>query len=246
MNDSTPNEPVNNFTVPSTQPAGLRIPEFAIRQLIGWAFGKIRDTIGTSDDLVDQLFALVGPDVRKQYKDWLLENKNIYLDVSWPRDPVGLALIVVEPQSEAEDTANAFLNDAIGSTSRGTLGDVSPTEAPAYAIPERRTTNIYVASDDDRLTLFLYETVKFILVTNKQALTRFYDVHNLSLSGGVLDHDSEKLPEFVYYRVLQASYMTLFDFNGPASGPAIINLSLMVDTVQDGQRVVVDVPGPGD
>jgi hypothetical protein len=246
MNDSTPNEPVNNFTVPMTQPAGLRIPEFAIRQLIGWALGEIRKSIGTVNDVVDQLFALVGDDVRDEFKAWLLKNQNIYLDVSWPRDPVSIALIVVEPQSETEDTGNTFLGDAIGATQRGTFGDVAPTEAPAYAIPEKRTTNIYVASDDDRLTLFLYETVKFILVTNKQSLTRFYDVHNLSLSGGVLDVDNDKLPQFVYYRVLQASYLTLFDFNGPASGPAIINLSLMVDTVQDGQRVVVDVPGPGD
>ena len=246
MSDSTPNDPSNNFTVPTTQPAGLRIPEFAIRQLIGWALGKIRDSIGTSNDVVEQMFALVGKDVRDEFKAWLLANKNIYTDVSWPRDAVSIAMIVVEPQSESEDTGNTFLNDTIGVTQRGTFGDVPPTEAQAYAIPEKRTTNIYIATDDDRLTLFLYETVKFILVTNKQSLTRFYDVHNLSLSGGVLDQDAEKLPHFVYYRVLQATYLTLFDFNGPASGPAIINLSLMVDTVQDGTRVVVDVPGPGD
>ena len=246
MNDDTPNSPANNFTVPETQPAGLRIPEFAIRQLIGWAISQIRNSIGTSNDLVDQLFALVGADVRGQFKSWLLENKNIYTDVSWPREPVSTALIVVEPQSESEDTANAFLNDRIGVTMHGTLGDVAPTEAPAYAIPEKRTTNIYVATNDDRLTLLLYETVKFILVTNKQSLTRFYDVHNLSLSGGVLDQDVAKLPQFDYYRVLQATYMTLFDFNGPASGPAIINLGLLVDTIQDGERVVVGVPGPRD
>jgi len=245
VNDTTPNDPVNNFTVPETQPAGLRIPEFAIRQLIGWAIGQIRDSIGTSNDLVEQLFALVPQAVRAEYKTWLLQNENIYLDVSWPDDDINLALIVVMPQSETEDTGHAFLDDAVGSTSRGTLGG-PPTEAPAYAIPETRTTHIYIASNDDRLTLFLYETVKFILVTNKQSLTRFYDVHNLSLSGGVLDMDEGKLPQFDYYRVLMLSYMTLFDFNGPVSGPAIINLSLMVDTVQNGQPIVVDVPGPGD
>lgn len=243
---STPDDPLNNFTIPTTQPAGLRIPEFAIRQLIGWALGQIRKSIGTANDVVDQLFALVPQATRDQYKTWLLQNKNVFLDVSWPRDAANLALIVVMPQSEQEDTANTFLNDAIGSTRHGTLGDVAPTEAPAYAIPETRTTHIYVASDDDRLTLFLYETIKFILVTNKQSLTKLYDIHNLSLSGGVLDMDNEKLPQFTYYRVLQLSYLTLFDFNGPTSGPAIINLALMVDTVQDGERVVVDVPGPGD
>ncbi len=222
------NDPNNNFTVPQTQPAGLRIPEFAIRQLIGWALGQVRSNIGTPSDVIDQLFAMVPQDAKNQFKQWLMNNQNIYLDVSWPRDPVSLALIVVTPQSEEEDTGNTLLGDLIGATSFGVLGGQVPSEAPAYGIPEKRTTNIYIASDDDRLTLFLYTLVKFILVYNKQALTKFYDVHNLSVSGGVLDHDSEKLPTFAYYRVLQASYMTIFDFNGPASGPLVINLELSV------------------
>ncbi len=221
-------DPTSNFTVPQTQPAGLRIPEFAIRQLIGWAIGQVRSTIGTPDDVVDQLFALVPQDVRDQFKQWLLANQNIYLDVSWPRDPAFTAIIVVEPQSESEDTSSTFLNDSVGATEYGTLGGEAPSEAPAYGIPETRTTNIYVASEDDRLTLMLYTLVKFIVVFNKQSLTRFYDVHNLSVSGGVLDHDDAKLPQFVYYRVLVLRYMTIFDFNGPASGPLVVNLVLNV------------------
>lgn len=238
------NDPNNNFTVPQTQPAGLRIPEFAIRQLIGWAIGQVRSTIGTPNDVVDQLFALVPQDTRNQFKQWLLQNQNIYIDVSWPRDPIGLALIVVEPQSESEDTNNTFLNDLVGTTEHGLLGGQTPTEAFAYGIPETRVTSIYIASNDDRLTLFLYELVKFILVYNKQSLTKFYDVHNLSISGGVLDQDSAKLPEFVYYRVLQARYMTIFDFNGPASGPLIVNLALSVAEFVGGVEVDTVVESP--
>jgi hypothetical protein len=239
--DPTLEDPTNNFTVPQTQPGGLRIPEFAIRQLIGWAIGQVRAKIGTPDDTIEVLFALVPKETRDQFKQWLLQNQNIYLDVSWPRDPVGLALIVVEPQSEAEDTENTFLNDSVGTTDRGQLGDQVPTEAPAYGIPETRTTNVYVASNDDRLTLLLYNLVKFILVYNKASLDKFYDVHNLSLSGGVLEHDSDKLPQFVYYRVLQARYMTIFDYNGPASGPAVVNLGLDVSQFIDGEEVVTTV-----
>ncbi len=234
-------DPTNNFTVPSTQPAGLRIPEFAIRQLIGWAIGQVRARINTPDDAVDQLFALVPRDTRDQFKQWLLNNQNIYIEVSWPREPAGLALIVVEPQSEAEDTSNTFLGDSVGTTEYGQLGNQVPREAYAYGIPETRTTNIYVASDDDRLTLLLYELVKFILVYNKASLDKFYDVHNLSLSGGVLEHESSKLPNFMYYRVLQARYMTIFDFNGPASGPAVVNLGLDVAEFIDGVEVITRV-----
>lgn len=227
-------DPNKNFAVPTTRGLGLRIPEFAIRQLIGWGLGEIRSRINTPDDVVEHLFAMVPPAVRDQLRQWLLHNENIYLDVSWPRDPVHTALIVVEPQSEEEDTGNAFLNDSVGTVDRGRLGDQVPTEAPAYGIPETRTTSIYVASDDDRLTLFLYNIVKYILVHNKMALTKFYDVHNLSISGGVLEKDSDKLPQFVYYRVLQARYMTIFDFDGSASGPVIVNIALDFARFVDG------------
>lgn len=227
---STPlDSPSNNFTVPQTQPAGLRIPEFAMRQLIGWALGQVRNQVGKPDDVVDKLFAFVPSDVRDQFKQWLLNNQNIYLDVSWPRDPVNLALIVVEPQAESEDTSNAFIGDVVGVTDRGHLGGQTPTEAVAYGIPETRTTNIYVASDEDRLTLLLYTLVKFIIIYNKLSLSKFYDVHNLVVSGGVLEQDSDKLPQFTYYRVLQLRYMTIFDWNGVESGPvASVNLVLNV------------------
>jgi hypothetical protein len=239
---STPiDDPTANYTIPSLQPAGLRIPEFAIRTLISWAFDQVRGTINTPNDVVEQLFSLVPQAVRDQFKQWMLQNENMYIDVSWPRDSASLALVVVEPQSEAEST-DVILNDHAGMVDHGTFGDVNPSAGAAYAIPEKRTTNIYVASDDDRLTLFLYELVKFILVSNKQLLTKFYDVNNLSLSGGVLDHDSEKLPQFVYYRVLQATYMTFFDWSGVPSAAAIVSLNLMVDTIQNAQRVVVPVP----
>lgn len=241
MSNPPLDDPNNNFTVPPTQPGGLRIPEFAIRQLIGWALGEVRGKLGTPDDAVEHLFAIVPREVRNQFRQWLMQNQNIYVEVSWPRDAIGLALIVVEPQSEAEDTSNTFLNDSVGTTERGFLGGQVPTEAPAYGIPEVRTTNVYVASDDDRLTLMLYELVKFIIVYNKASLDKFYDVHNLSLSGGVLEHDSDKLPQFAYYRVLQARYMTIFDWNGPASGPAVVNLGLDVAEFIDGAEVVTRV-----
>lgn len=242
MTDQLEN-PDLNFSVPTTQPAGLRIPEFAIRQLIGWAINKTVDSVGTPDDLVEQLFAFVPPSVRNQFKSWLIANRNIYIDVSWPINPVGLALIVVEPQMEAEDTESTFLNDRLGNTRRGQLGGQTPMESPAYGIPETRTTSIYVLSGEDRLTLFLYTLVKFILVYNKLALEKYYDVHNLVISGGVLENDPDKLPQFVYRRVLQARYMTIFDYDGPASGPAQVSLELNVAEFIEGSEVDVPVPG---
>lgn len=235
-----------NFTVPTTQAAGLRIPEFSFRQLIGWAIDQTRMSVGTPSDVVEQLFTFVSADVRKQFKNWLLNNRNIYLDVSWPIDADAVPMIVVEPQEEREDTDNTFLGDRVGVTSRGDAGDQVPSEAPAFGVPEIRTTHIYVATDDDRLTLLLYTLVKFIILYNKQALEKFYDVHNLVLSGSKLDHDPAKLPQFIYTRVLQAKYMTIFDYDGPASGPAVVNLILKVSEIVDGVEVDTTVLPPGE
>lgn len=235
-------DPMQNFTVPPMEPAGMRIPEFVIRQTISWALSQIRNTLGTPADVVEKLYAQVPRGVRDEFRAWMIANKNLFLDVSWPKDEGHLAMIVVEPQSENEDTENTLLNDAAGTIDRGTLGDVAPTSAPMYAIPERRTTNIYVASNDDRLTLLLYEMVKFILVSNKQSLTAYYDIHNLSVGGGVLEHDSDKLPNYDYYRVMVLQYGTWFDWAGAESAAVVVSISLAIQTAQG----VVTVPGPGD
>lgn len=236
-------DPSVNFTLPQTQPAGMRVPEFAICQLIGWALDEVRKKTGTPEDVIDQVFAFVPQLARDQFKQWLRDNQNIYIDVSWPRDPVHLALVVVEPQSEAEDTSNTFLGDRVGTTDTGQLGGQVPFEAPAYGIPETRTTNVYVGSDHDRMTLLLYELIKFIIVSNKAGLEQFYDVHNLSLSGGVLEDDNDKRPTFAYNRVLQLRYLTIFDYNGPSSGPAVVNLILSVATFAGGVETDTVVEG---
>lgn len=241
MTDQTIGDPTTNFTIPQTQPAGLRIPEFILRQLIGWAIGEVRKRINTPDDVVDPLFALVPEDVRNQFRAWLMANQNLYLDVSWPRDPAWLAMIVVEPQREDEDTGNAYLGDMLGTTERGTLGGQVPTEAPAYGVPEIHTTNIWVSSNDDRLTLLLYTLVKYVVLIHKAELTKFWDIHNLVLSGGVIEHEPERLPQYAYHRVLQARYMTIFDYNGPASGPAVVHLNLNVSSFLDGVETTTPV-----
>ena len=223
--------PANNYTVPQNQPAGMRIPEFVFRQLIGWGLQQVRNTVDNPNNLVDELFAMVGDDTIKQIKSWLRERSNLYLDVSWPKDDISLPAIVVEAQGEQEDTSNALLGDVAGSMDRGRFGG-TPTMRPQFAIPETHTTNIYIASQDDRLTLFLYTLVKFILVSNKDQLTQWYDIHNLSVSGQVLEHDPQMFPTFGYFRMLSLSYLCLFDFNGSDDAAKIVSLDLMVETTQ--------------
>ncbi len=236
--------PASNYTIPQNTPSGMRIPEFAFRQLIGWAIQQVRNTVDDPKNVVDELFAMVGDDTIKQIKSWLRSKDKLFLDVSWPRDDISLPAVVVEPQGEQEDTSNTLLGDLAGTAEMGRFGDAIPSMRPQFAIPELHTTNIYIASQDDRLTLFLYTLVKFILLSNKDQLTQWYDIHNLSISGQVLEHDPQMFPTFGYFRLLTLSYLCLFDFNGAQEAAKIVSLDLMVSTVKDPPREVVVITSP--
>jgi len=237
--------PAQNYTVPQNQPAGMRIPEFVLRQLISWALKQVRQTLDQPKNIVDELYAMAGPDLIKQVKDWMRAHENIFIDVAWPRDDQSFPLIVVEPQGEQEETESTFLGDLAGTMDYGRFNDGIPSMRPQFAIPERHTTNVYIASQDDRLTLFLYTLVKFIIISNKDQLTQWYDIHNLVAGGQVLDHDPNLFPTFGYYRVLTLSYLCLFDFNGAEEAAKIVSLDLMVSTQQqDINQVQTEVISP--
>lgn len=234
-------DPGRNYTVPQNQPSGLRIPEFAIRQLIGWAIKQVRSSLDTKPvTLVDELFAMAGTEVVAQIKSWLRDHENIYTDVSWPREDVSLPVIVVEPEGEQEESS-AFLGDLAGMTEYGRFGDAPVSDRIHFAVPERHTTNIYIATDNDRLTLFLYTLVKFILLSNKDQLTRWYDIHNLTISGQSLTHDEKLFPTFGYYRMLTLSYLCLFDFSTTEESAKIVSLDLLVDVQSPGLAVSVPI-----
>jgi len=236
-------DPSRNYTVPFNQPIGMRIPEHVFRQLIGYGLKQIRESLDNPVNLVSELFAMTGEDVVAQVKSWLREHTNIFLGVSWPKDDVSLPLITVINQGEQEDVTNAFLGDATGAMEYGKFGDVRPSAREQRAIPMRHTTNIYVASQDDALTLYLYNIVRFILVSNKDALTQWYDIHNLVVSGQPLEFDEKLFPIFGYYRLLQLQYTTFFDYNLSEEAAKIVSLELLVEALLDGEvRVVVEVP----
>jgi hypothetical protein len=241
--------PTRNYTVPQNQPAGMRIPEFVLRQLISWALKQVRQTLDQPKNIVDELYAMAGPELILQIKEWLRAHENIFIDVAWPRDDQSFPLIVVEPQGEQEETESTFLGDLAGTMDYGRFNDGIPSMRPQFAIPERHTTNVYIASQDDRLTLFLYTLVKFIIISNKDQLTQWYDIHNLTVGGQTIEHDPNLFPTFGYYRVLTLSYLCLFDFNGAEEAAKIVSLDLMVTTINcgdvtQGVEIVTTVPVP--
>jgi hypothetical protein len=232
-------DPNVNASVSTNRPAGVRIVDFIFERLIGSALQQVCSTPDTLNTFVDELFAQAAQPVRDDFKSFLLDHPGFYIGVSWPRDAVNMPMIVVEPQGEQEGEGELMINDVIGEDPN--------TGVPVYAIPERRTTHIYIGSDDDRLTFFLYQAVKFIVLVNKQRLLRFYDVQNLSVSGTTLSLDETQLPTKGFFRILQLSYMSYFDFDDSteqAARIASVDMGLLVEAQKDGQQVITPVPQP--
>jgi len=234
----------NNYTVPANQPLGMRIPEYVFAQLIGFVFQEIRRTIDTNS-LIDELFAFTTKDTIKRFKEYLRDHKNFYVGVNWPQEDVHLPLITVISQSEEEATDLAFLGDAVGVEQFGTFGGGQKlTQRQAKAVPLRSTTQIYIASTDDELTLLLYNVVRFIFLSNKLQLSQLYDIHNLVVSGQALEYDQELHPVKGFYRTIQLQYLTLFDWNLSEEAAKIVSLDLVVEALAGGVKTQTPVPSP--
>lgn len=219
----------------------MRIPEYVFAQLIGYFLQRIRETVDTSK-LIDELFAFTSDEVIASVKKYIRTHKNIFVGVNWPQEDVHLPLITCINQGETEAQELAFLGDATGVSQFGTFGDVRTSVREARAIPMKCVTNIYIAAADDELTMFLYNIVRFIIVSNKDALSRLYDIHNLTFSGQSIQYDEQHHPTKGFYRVAQLSYMTLFDWNLSEEAAKIVSLDLMVTAQAGGVQVDSEVP----
>ena len=72
-------------------------------------------------------------------------------------------------------------------------------------------TNIYVASVDVNLTLYLYLIAKALLLANKFDFDKFVGMRNLKVNGRDLEYHPELFPEFAYFKIISLEYETNFD-----------------------------------
>lgn len=229
-----------NFTVPENQATGLRIPEHALRQLISWGFNQVRTHVDdVKHNVIDELFARIPKDVRDQIKAWFRTREKLETTVNWPTDDIAFPFAAVVNEGSVEDQEASMLGDYGGIM---TLGNVA-REVRRFA--NKNTTTLYIASEDPNLTLFLSTIAYYLVVSNKDDLTKWYDIHNLVVSQQDVKWDERFLPRFCYIRAVQLSYLTYYDFYVGENVSAVLSLGLAVLTRDDaGQEVISDVPSP--
>lgn len=231
-------DPTFNFTLSQNDARGMPVPEQAIYQLIGWALQQIVQTIGSADNVVDQLFARLNDKVRNQIKDWLVNHQNISITLNWPRDDVGLPFIAVITESEDEASDLDMLGDYAGVHTLGTLDPNTLQQSrQLYKIGLKNVTNIIIAADDPNMVLYLGALLRYIFLQNKLQLLAMYDMHDLMLSQKDLKWDERFLPKFTYMRMVTLTYSTYFDINITTKTSLITSLDLLVSTFETGQEV---------
>lgn len=227
----------DEFEVPRNLPTGARIPEFVFRQLIDYALTQIRENIDLPDNnLIDELFAHHDADIRKLIKDFVRQTKKISCVVNYPHASIGLPFVAIITGSEPEADQYSFMGDVMGESVIG------GQRRQQYGVGLKPTLSVYIAALDPNIAMFLYQIVRYVLFANKQQLTRYYDIHNLVLNGGDLQHDEKFYPTFCFMKMITAQFITVFDYNVKPDTEAKILLNLRVARAGS-DAAPVDVPG---
>lgn len=232
-------DPARNYTQSENQPVGARIPEFAIRQLVGSLIQKAREEASKPVGFLDELYRSFGPKVIAAIKQFFREHPNIPCEVNWPRGDLAPPFISVVNMegNEADSEGARFLAD------RGGRMLVDGAVRQQKVIGETYHIDVIICTQDPNLTLFVHNLVKFGLFSNKAPLAEFYDVHNLVLGARDLQWDQQMLPTFGYYKNISMNFLTMFDYNLPASGPFLVDFGLVVQADAGGVETLTEVPG---
>ncbi len=213
-------------------PAGARISEYPVRQLLSWGIKQIQtnaDHPNPQINIIDELFRIQGSKWCKQFKKWLREHKNITVAVNYPQADFKLPWICVVNASDAENTGQAYLGDQLGRQELGVLGGVISSRE-SLGTPLNTTLRVYIAAETPDETLFLNWICWFLIYSNKKGLHDFYDMYNISLSSQDLKHDPELFPSFCYMKVITLQFGSMFDYSLPEEARKIVSLSLAVAT----------------
>jgi len=241
-------DPGQNYTRSENTPFGARIPEYAFRQLVGYNLKLIRSNIDEPFGVIDDLFANLPEEEIRRIKSFFRDHPNLKAQVNWPSTDEALPIVCVINQGEAEDGKFTFLGDRLGVMRIKTPEGPVVMERVQRGVGMRCVTKVVVGTTDADLTMYLHHIVKIIFFVNKHQLTEFYDVHNLSISSRDLKLDTSKFPTFGFYKEIDLTYMTVFEWNDPADDSPVVKsvnfgLGLLVDALKDGEYQETPVPG---
>lgn len=234
--EGTPPATPNNF-------AGLRFAEPLLRQFLAYQLGEVARTVDDPDvTFVEELYHRFGPEIVKDIKTWYREHTNIPVTINYPRHDIGLPFVSVVNASEQEAEGQQLLGDYGGRQNYGVLGGGVATHSRAVTmVPQKHVTNIFVATDDQNTTIYLYALVRALLLLNKIDFDKYGGMRNMVVNGADLEFHPELFPEFAYFKVISLVYETDFDLpHAPDNTIGGVDLSLKAATRNF--SVITDVP----
>jgi hypothetical protein len=225
--------------------------EEVLRKFLAYQFIQIsKNAADPNVTFIDELFARWGDAVRLQIKKWFVEHTNIAVTINYPRQDMPLPSVCVVNSNESE-AGQPYLGDYGGEVmigERSVTASTNETLPPnvygeslvvtdtrprglavrqLLSVPENRTTQIYIATEDANTTLYLYTVVKALLLVNKIDFDKA-GARNLKLSGSDLQFHAELMPATAYMKMLTLNYEMNFDVAlSPVSTIKGVNLTLM-------------------
>lgn len=201
---------------------GYMFFEELLRRFFVYSFGQISKRAASPDVfLIDELFASWGDEIRLQVRQWFIENTNIACVINYPRADINLPQVAVVNSNETEKTEQAYLSDDGGMTMLGSRSlslygeEVDDTRGVALrrlvSVPEQKTTQIYIMTNDVNTTLYLYTVVKALVLINKLDFDKRAGARNMKMSGADLQRNETLTPEFAYQKLLTLNYEMNFD-----------------------------------
>ena len=204
--------------------------EELLRKFLAAMFIKISQQAADPNvQIIDEMFARYGDEIRLQVRNWFIANTNIKVVINYPKLDIGLPFVAVVNANEAE-TDKPYIGDYGGAMTMGADDVTSSTtavglfgrpltderpKATGYrkmiSVPEIKTTQIWVGTDDPNSTLYLYTITKMLLILNKMDFDKYVGARNMRLSGSDLQHHPEFLPQMVYMKQLTLNYEMNFD-----------------------------------
>lgn len=160
-----------------------------------------------SDTTIDRMFGFYPDEQRKALKTYLADtNIADHVTINFPKHEYDLPIVACHSREEKENEQHQLLGHEAIVVDRD-----AKTSSELVGQWLDGTMDLIVITDDPTTTMFLYRVAWYIVFSNKLELEKYVDMHNLIMSGGAINFDTQTFPNWQYSRIITLRYQTLFD-----------------------------------
>ena len=199
---------LHNFTNPVQESRGSRAPSVAIKDLVGYWLGVIRENLNTSRDVLPMIFrGHNSVEVVEQVRRYFRQHPNLNTQLGWPQGDPQLPFISVVLTSRSTADGESYLGNNVGT-------DYSDPQRPLtlYQVPKDCKISLICSTIDANFAVYLGEIVEWILRVNQTEMEAYLQIGCLTTTAQDVRWTQEYLPKFCYMHAITVSCRSQFDW----------------------------------